>query len=45
MNIVAFFIAKCDEQKDIKMIQFEHCFGLLKQNHEIQKVIYKYLGY
>ena len=33
MNIVA-VIAKCDEQNDAKIIQFEHCFGLLKRKHE-----------
>ena len=26
-----FFIAKWDEQNDTKIIQFEHCFGLLKR--------------
>ena len=31
MNIVTVFIAKWDEQNDTKMIQFEHCFGLLKR--------------
>ena len=31
MNIVAIFIAKWDEQNDTKIIQFEHCFGLLKR--------------
>ena len=31
MNIVAIFIAKRDEQNDTKIIQFEHCFGLLKR--------------
>ena len=30
MKIVAIFIAKRDEQNDIKTIQFEHYFGLLK---------------
>ena len=34
MNIVEFFIAKRDEQNDTKIIQFEHCFGLLKRKHE-----------
>ena len=34
MNIVTIFIAKRDEQNDTKIIQFEHCFGLLKRKHE-----------
>ena len=34
MNIVAICIAKWDEQNDTKIIQFEHCFGLLKRKHE-----------
>ena len=34
MNIVVICIAKWDEQNDTKIIQFEHCFGLLKRKHE-----------
>ena len=34
MNIVAICVAKWDEQNDAKIIQFEHCFGLLKRKHE-----------
>ena len=30
MNIVAIFYSKWDEQNDTKIIQFEHCFELLK---------------
>ena len=31
---MAFFITHRDEQNDTKIIQFEHCFGLLKRKHE-----------
>jgi hypothetical protein len=31
INIVDIFLVKWDEQNDTKMIQFEHCFGLLKR--------------
>jgi hypothetical protein len=34
MYILAVFIAKCDEQNDTKIIQFENYFGLLKRKHE-----------
>ncbi len=34
MNIVAICIAKGAEQNDNKVIQFKHCFGLLKRKHE-----------
>ena len=35
MNIVAiFYIAKWDQPNGTKIIQFEHCFGLLKRKHE-----------
>ena len=34
MNIVAIFIAKRDEQNGTKIIQFKHCFGLLKLKDE-----------
>ena len=34
MNIIAIFIDKWYEQNDAKIIQFEHCFGLLKRKHE-----------